>query len=810
MESKEDMEVSLERRWKEADVENGYNYWNRTGAGGGGFDTYLDVFFLEENPKLGWACGFNSKIIKTTDGGKTWKGTKIHNVNLQLETIQFLNEKVGYVSGPGAFSDDKDNAMHNAGVLFKTIDGGQTWFDITPSIREGFFYVPLWGINFYDENNGLMMGGEDCVDNGTSIFFMRTTNGGGSWFGDRIYKRDSKASDPLLLDPEGQAYALSSGMIWESKDGGNIWDRFLQTPKNDWHEELAYFNGSFLLPSSAGCSGDNTQGSGSINFYKDGIWKIKSNIPAMYGSFLLSETEGYAAGMGQSLYYTNDAGVTWIDQSSCFDYGDLDDIFFINDTLGWVVGDGVYYLGTEEVFNVVETIDTVICPNTMITFNPGVISESNQWFDQEGNLLSDESIFSSEFDKSTQLTFKSSDGYCSNTISKFTYNLEVKTNPIEFEYTPNEDLCVGDVVTINTTKDFAEYSWGGSSNASTFTLTESSTISLTVYDEDKECYFSKELEVKFNENPQPEIEVLSNLNVCVGEVITLKSKNEHSTYKWYANDNDTPFSEEREISLEEIGKYKVRLEVENEFGCISNTDIIEVEIRDETNQLSFDFSLEGRKLEYDLVYIGDTDCKSLKITNVSEDGVEIRTPYLLDNLEFSIPDYQLPIFIPAGESKELIICFKPVSEKENLDTLVFDDLCSPHKIDLFALSISNIYNAENKCEVELTISQANVLAEYYFNLSNPYPQPARNIVKLDYIYFIENDKIFNESARLYNLLGEEVAEFEKEILNEYKKPNGIFYSGSFFLNLDNISSGIYILEVKNRQNTKTYKIRVDK
>lgn len=106
---------------------------------------YLDVTFLRSNPLYGWACGYEGKTIRTTDGGKTWQGSRIFNtfgfpIDAQLESITFLNESVGYVSGP-------TSSLNGQGVIFKTINGGVDWFNITPSNVED-----LWGNFFLNES----------------------------------------------------------------------------------------------------------------------------------------------------------------------------------------------------------------------------------------------------------------------------------------------------------------------------------------------------------------------------------------------------------------------------------------------------------------------------------------------------------------------------------------------------------------------------------------------------------------------------------------------------------------------------------
>jgi photosystem II stability/assembly factor-like uncharacterized protein len=77
---------------------------------------YLEISFLTNNHNLGWVCGFNGKVIRTVDGGKTWTGTQINGVN-QLECIYFADSLTGFTSGEGK--------------IYKSTDGGVSFFDIT-------------------------------------------------------------------------------------------------------------------------------------------------------------------------------------------------------------------------------------------------------------------------------------------------------------------------------------------------------------------------------------------------------------------------------------------------------------------------------------------------------------------------------------------------------------------------------------------------------------------------------------------------------------------------------------------------------
>lgn len=91
----------------------------------------------------------------------------------QLESIIFVNEMVGYCSGT------KQRSLNRGGV-YKSIDGGVTWNEITPIIRDingSIIRAGVWGCNFIDELNGCVVGGGCLAER---QLFFRTNDGGAS------------------------------------------------------------------------------------------------------------------------------------------------------------------------------------------------------------------------------------------------------------------------------------------------------------------------------------------------------------------------------------------------------------------------------------------------------------------------------------------------------------------------------------------------------------------------------------------------------------------------------------------------------
>ncbi|MCX7879216.1 MAG: YCF48-related protein [Ignavibacteria bacterium] len=69
------------------------------------------------NSKVGFVCGYNGALLKTTNGGFSWRKIDL-KTNSNLYGIVFLNSDVGLVVG------DKSS-------IYKTINGGETWVPIS-------------------------------------------------------------------------------------------------------------------------------------------------------------------------------------------------------------------------------------------------------------------------------------------------------------------------------------------------------------------------------------------------------------------------------------------------------------------------------------------------------------------------------------------------------------------------------------------------------------------------------------------------------------------------------------------------------
>ncbi|RPI69627.1 MAG: hypothetical protein EHM43_01190 [Ignavibacteriae bacterium] len=257
------------------------------------------------------------------DGYTRWHSEQ----SCHLEFIQFFANNVGYTSGP-------------CGV-YKSVDGGATWSALTlPGPAGG-----VWGGWFRDANEGWITGG-GCGYNR----FLRTTDGGQTFteYIDTNIKR-SNLSDPIWQAdmPAGRVYAIGNGTLWKSDDDGLTWGVQSYTGANSpWHEEIARSGNTFMIPNaSSNCPTGGYAGGGVRTSVDGGSTWAEFNIGEdMYGTFLLSAQKGWAAGWDANVWYTGNAGTTWTKKNCGLNGAHTDDLWFMNDTTGWVCGDGLFHL----------------------------------------------------------------------------------------------------------------------------------------------------------------------------------------------------------------------------------------------------------------------------------------------------------------------------------------------------------------------------------------------------------------------------------------------------------------------------------
>lgn len=140
--------------------------------------------------RIAWASGAESTVLRTTDGGATWKKLTVTNESLDFRDIDAIDARTAYVLSIGNGA---------ASRIYKTTDAGATWTLQFKSDDPKAFYDAM---SFWDRNHGIVIG--DSIDGRFCI--MTTENGGRTWV------RVPVNALPPALENEG-AFAASGTNI---------------------------------------------------------------------------------------------------------------------------------------------------------------------------------------------------------------------------------------------------------------------------------------------------------------------------------------------------------------------------------------------------------------------------------------------------------------------------------------------------------------------------------------------------------------------------------------------------------------------
>ncbi len=192
--------------------------------------TLYSVFFI--TPQTGWAGGLNSTLYRTINGGISWTQQTLPTSTFNVDDIYFVDLAVGYIAGwqnkfykttnsGGTWTQmstvpsinngmkvqflnaDTGFISSSFGYFTKTTDGGNTW---TNTFQ--FTFSPVYGMHFYDINNGFCGGG--TVNWDSKMF--RTSDGGTTWQNTHL---------PFAYDING-LYMTDTNSVYVCGDYGSI------------------------------------------------------------------------------------------------------------------------------------------------------------------------------------------------------------------------------------------------------------------------------------------------------------------------------------------------------------------------------------------------------------------------------------------------------------------------------------------------------------------------------------------------------------------------------------------------------------
>ncbi len=103
---------------------------------------FLSVHFSD--PLTGWVVGNYHPIMKTIDGGQSWKKQNI-GIGNTIRSVRFIDNQTGWAVG-------------DEGAVFKTTNGGDVWTKEVIETKNHLFFV-----FFTDKEQGWIVGGGGTI-----------------------------------------------------------------------------------------------------------------------------------------------------------------------------------------------------------------------------------------------------------------------------------------------------------------------------------------------------------------------------------------------------------------------------------------------------------------------------------------------------------------------------------------------------------------------------------------------------------------------------------------------------------------------
>ncbi|MCC7307427.1 MAG: glycosyl hydrolase [Acidobacteria bacterium] len=223
--------------------------------------------------KVVWASGTGGTVVKTTDGGKSWKVMRVPGADkLDFRDIEAFDANTAYILSIG-------NGVSSR--IYKTTDGGMTWkAQFTNASEKAFFDA----IACWDSKNCIAM--SDPVD---GHYLLINTTDGENW--------QPIVSNNLPAAKDGEAAFAASGTCLITLGKSNA---FLVSGGTDAHVFRSNDRGKTWTSATAPIV-KGTSGSGIFSI----AFRDKTNGVIVGGNY---EKPNEAA---NSLAFTSDGGKTW-------------------------------------------------------------------------------------------------------------------------------------------------------------------------------------------------------------------------------------------------------------------------------------------------------------------------------------------------------------------------------------------------------------------------------------------------------------------------------------------------------------------
>ena len=300
---------------------------------------------------VAWASGSKGTVIRTADGGRTWRRLALPApaAALDFRSVWAFDSLTAVVASAG-------EAERGLARIYRTADGGRTWALAHQDTARGVFYD---AVAFWDRDHGLVLSDPVDAGGGRRRFVVLSTLDGG-----RTWSRTPAAGMPDALPGEAafaagnaalavagttRAWFVTGGpggaRVFHTATGGARWDVVAAPVGTPRSESAGLFAAAFATPDVGLVAGGDftaarsgarqfarTEDGGrtwqltDLNGTAPGYWSGLAHVPGGGTTFVAVGGGGTAV--------SRDAGRTW----AVVDSAGLHAVSFARGGVGWGVG----------------------------------------------------------------------------------------------------------------------------------------------------------------------------------------------------------------------------------------------------------------------------------------------------------------------------------------------------------------------------------------------------------------------------------------------------------------------------------------
>lgn len=416
----------------------------------------------------GWVGGSNGIILNTIDGGNNWT-INSDTSRGSITSFYFLNKFKGW-------------GVTSNGKVLKTTDSGTNWI-VQYSINT-FLYL----ITFVNDSVGYTLTSPIDISQPETIY--KTTNGGDHWSPIIVSDLETATSAKFIDENIGYVIGGFPAKIFNTNDGGNSWNVIKRDSILDWYSAIDFkdLNNGLLGGFEWGYLFQTTNGGQN--------WIDIPLYVRRYKTIIYKEDKIWLLAEGDSpryIIHSFDNGATWFPQIRSVIGEGILEIFFIDDNLGWAVGNFGKILKTTN-----GGFDSLITPTEpSLEYPPDnfVFSDNYiwlRWYEIEGSLFRIQIAMDSLFSDNEISLLLPDNNYKKDLLPEKRYFWRLRTeNPLgESEWSEVRSFTTGKPVNVETENNqllnfYLSQNYPNPFNSSTlieFSIPFYSFVTLKIYD----------------------------------------------------------------------------------------------------------------------------------------------------------------------------------------------------------------------------------------------------------------------------------------------------------------------------------------